>query len=59
MAGTIGASLNGSGIVGINPYVKLSPLKICNERGFCPSYAALRALDYAVENDIDIVNMSL
>ena len=43
----------------MNPYIELVPLKICNAQGFCPSYAALRALDYAREENIDIINMSL
>ena len=59
VAGTIGASINAGGIIGVNPYVQMSPLKICNARGFCPSYAVLRALDYATEHNIDILNMSL
>lgn len=59
VAGTIAANINGSGIIGVNPYVELVPLKICNASGFCPSYAVLRALDYAKSQDIDVLNMSL
>jgi len=59
VAGTIAANINGSGIIGVNPYVDLVPLKICTNRGFCPSYAVLRALEYSKENNIDILNMSL
>lgn len=59
VAGTIAASVNGKGIIGVNPYVQLVPLKICTARGFCPSYAVLRALEYAKEQRIDILNMSL
>ena len=59
VAGTIAANVNGSWIIGVNPYVELVPLKICTERGFCPSYAVLRALDYAMTQEIDILNMSL
>jgi len=43
----------------VNPYVELVPLKICTDKGFCPSYAVIRALEYAKEQKIDILNMSL
>lgn len=59
VAGTIGANINGQGIIGVNPYTKLVPLKICNAQWFCPSYAVIRALDYATQQGIEIVNMSL
>ena len=59
VAGTIAASINKSGIVGVNPYAKLVPLKICTENGFCPTYAVIKALSYATKKDIDILNMSL
>ena len=59
VAGTIAANINGSGILGVNPDVDLVPLKICTSSGFCPSYAVIRAVEYASEQDIDILNMSL
>ena len=59
VAGTIAANINGQWIIWVNPYVELVPLKICTSRGFCPSYAVLRALDYAKKQKIDILNMSL
>jgi len=59
VAGTIWASINQRGIIGVNPYVELVPLKICNAQGFCPTYAVTQALSYAKENNIDILNMSL
>lgn len=39
--------------------MELVPLKICTDSGFCPSYAVIRALEYAREQKIDILNMSL
>lgn len=59
VAGTIAANINGSGILGVNPDVNLVPLKICTSSGFCPSYAVIRAVEYATQQDIDILNMSL
>ncbi len=59
VAGVIAASINQEWIIWVNPYAELIPLKICTNRGFCPSYAVLRSLEYATENGIDILNMSL
>lgn len=59
VAGTIAASLNSSGIVWVNPYVDIVPLKICSASGFCPSYAIIKSLEYAQRENIDILNMSL
>jgi subtilisin family serine protease len=59
VAGTIGAQNNGSWIVWVNPNVDLIGLKICNYRGYCPSYAVIKVLGYATEKKIDVLNMSL
>jgi thermitase len=59
VAGTIAANINKQGIIGVNPYTRLVPLKICSENGFCPTYAVIRALTYASKKEIDILNMSL
>ncbi len=59
VAGTIWANINNEWIIGVNPYVELIPLKICDENGMCPSYAITQAIAYADENNIDIINMSL
>lgn len=34
-------------------------MKICDDKGFCPSYAVLKALKYANDNKFDVLNMSL
>ncbi|NDK08446.1 S8 family serine peptidase [Candidatus Gracilibacteria bacterium] len=59
VSGTIAANLNKAGIIGVNPYVQLVPLKICDSKGFCPTYAVIKALEYAKEKKIDVLNMSL
>lgn len=59
VAGTIWASLNGQWILGVNPHVDMIWLKICTSSGFCPSYAVIKALEYASVENIDILNMSL
>ncbi|MDA0822133.1 MAG: S8 family serine peptidase [Proteobacteria bacterium] len=66
VAGIIGAAANnGRGIVGIAPNSTLYSLRACWEsnpgtsRGQCSSFALARALDWAISNDMKVVNMSL
>jgi hypothetical protein len=59
VAGTIAGKINGGWVFGVNPYVELVGLKICDNKGFCPSYSVLKALSYAKENNFDVLNMSL
>jgi subtilisin family serine protease/uncharacterized protein YozE (UPF0346 family) len=59
VAGTIAGSLDGQWVVGVNPWTELTALKICDSKGFCPSYAVIKALSYAKEQHFDVVNMSL
>lgn len=59
VAWTIAAQVNNWWVVGVNPAVKLVPLKICTKTGYCPSYAITNALKYAADKGIDVVNMSL
>jgi hypothetical protein len=55
----LAAGINGAGIIGVHPFVEILPLKICNAQGFCPTYGVMKALDYAQEQGVDVVNMSL
>lgn len=66
VAGIIGAAAhNGRGIVGIAPDSRLYSLRACWEslpgtsRGQCSSFGLARALDWAITNDMKVVNMSL
>ncbi len=66
VAGIIGAAAhNGRGIVGIAPDARLYSLRACWEsipgtsRGQCSSFGLARALDWAITNDMKVVNMSL
>ncbi len=59
IAWIIWSNINNTWIVWVNPYVELVPLKICNDKWFCPNYAIIKALEYAKENKLDILNMSL
>jgi subtilisin family serine protease len=66
VAGIIGAHANnGKGIVGVAPDAKMYALRACWEsnpgssRGQCSSFALARALDWAISNEMKVVNMSL
>lgn len=59
IAGIIGAAANDEGIVGINPRVKLMDLRILDSKGMGNTLVLSQAIDYAVENGADIINLSL
>jgi len=59
VAGIIAAAANNSGIVGIAPQAKIMPLKILNHQGVGNTLVLSQAIDYAVENGADIINLSL
>ena len=66
VAGIIAAEAdNGEGIVGVAPEAELFALRACVEtnpgssRGKCSSLALARALDWAIVNQIDVINMSV
>lgn len=57
VAGIIGASQNGSGIVGVAPTAKILPLKFIND-GTGYTSDAIRAIEYASKMGVKIVNCS-
>ena len=65
VAGIIGAKAgNGIGIAGVAPGAKLMALRACHEvdRGqqtLCQSLALAKALEYAIENNANVINLSL
>ncbi|MEM0922190.1 MAG: S8 family serine peptidase [Pseudomonadota bacterium] len=65
IAGVIAADAgNGQGIVGVAPGADLLGLRGCWEArpggpGRCSTFSLARALNFAIENDIDVLNMSL
>ncbi len=59
VSGVIGATgNNGMGIVGIAPKVKIMALRFITEKGQGTSEAAIKAIDYAVNNGAKIINAS-
>ncbi len=59
IAGVIAASANDEGIVGVNPKVRIMDLRILDAKGMGNTLVLSQAIDYAVENKADIINLSL
>lgn len=59
VAGTIAASDNNRGIVGIAPEAKIMPLKCLGDNGAGSSRWIASAIRYAADNGADIISMSL
>ena len=59
VAGTVAWAINWAWVFWVNPNVELVPLKICDSAWFCPTYWVIKSLQYATENKLDILNMSL
>ncbi len=65
VAGIIGAATgNGIGIVGVAPSAALSVLKACwyerpDRAALCTSFTLAKALSFAIESEIRIINLSL
>ncbi len=59
MAGLIAAQDNTIGVIGVAPAVKLMPLKVCDLTGNCPLENILSALDYAEQNQADVILLAL
>ena len=57
VAGVLGARENGFGIVGVAPEVDIYSVKVMNESGGFLS-DILEGIDWAIENDMDIISMS-
>jgi subtilisin family serine protease len=52
------AGNNGSGIAGVTWSARIMPLKVLNDKGEGRSSHVVRAIDYAVDNGADIINLS-
>ncbi|HUT22326.1 MAG TPA: S8 family serine peptidase [Candidatus Bipolaricaulota bacterium] len=59
IAGIIAGVENGRGITGIASNVKIMPIKVLDEFGFGDTSIVADAIDYAVDNGADIINLSL
>ena len=50
---------NGEGIAGIAPGAEVLPLRVLNDRGAGDSSDTIRAIDYAIEQRVHVINLSL
>ncbi|PHB12093.1 serine protease [Bacillus wiedmannii] len=59
VAGTIAASKNDSGVVGVAPKANLLILKVLNRHGSGKPEWIVRAIEYAIQQNVHIITMSL
>ena len=59
VASIVAAARDGYGIAGVAPGATVMPLKVSRSNGTVAMSAVAAAIDYAVDNDADIVNISL
>lgn len=59
VAGTIAAADDGQGIVGVAPAVELYALRVLDKSGNGTVSGVVRAIDWAIQNEIDVINLSL
>lgn len=60
VSGTIAAVGNNSkGIVGLAPWVRIMPLKVCDKDGVCNSSAIRAAISYAAAHGAKVANISI
>ena len=59
IAGIICAENNNIGIVGVTPDINLYAVKVLNEYGVGTIDTLVKGINWAIENDMDIINMSL
>lgn len=59
VAGIVAAAANGVGVVGAAPDATLLPLKVARENGAIPMSAVAAAINYAVDNGAQVINLSL
>jgi subtilisin family serine protease len=59
IAGVVAAQIdNAQGIAGIAPKAKIMPLRVLDSTGYGDSGLVIQALEYAINNGADVVNMS-
>lgn len=59
VAGIIAAKKNGAGIVGVAPNSELYSIKVINHLNSGTTTQIVRGIEWAIENEMDIINMSI
>jgi subtilisin len=59
VTGTLAAALNGIGVVGVAPKVRLRPVKVLDKEGSGSLSGIVQGLDWCVRRGIRLVNLSL
>ncbi|RNF39987.1 S8 family peptidase [Planococcus salinus] len=59
VAGILAAQKNNSGIMGVAPGVDLFAIKAMNEKGAGSTAQITKGVEWAIQNDIDILNLSI
>ncbi|MFC4354175.1 S8 family serine peptidase [Chryseomicrobium palamuruense] len=59
VAGIIAALANGTGVVGVAPNVELYSIKALSEFGSGTTTSIVRGIEWAIQNDLDILNLSI
>jgi len=59
VAGTIAGVHNDMGVIGVAPHAKIYGIKVLDENGGGSLYTIIAGLDWAVQNEMQVVNMSL
>jgi len=58
IAGIIAANDNEFGLVGVSPHVKILSIKVLNDEGKGEIESFVRGIEWAIDHDADIINMS-
>lgn len=58
VAGIVGAARTGRGVIGVAPEAGLIPIKAFNEKGEARISAVIQGIEWAVNNQIQVLNMS-
>jgi subtilisin family serine protease len=58
VAGIVAGAINGVGVVGVAPRVKVIPVKACDTAGFCYSSATAAGITYSGDAELEVINMS-
>ena len=59
VAGIIGAQNNDIGVVGVAPEASIYAIKALDQEGYGTTSSILAGIDWAIQNNMDIINMSL